>query len=94
MLPSGNDASHQLAEYFGKLLWNTNNRLKKKECKAPAEYFMIEGNKILKEELGLKNTSYASPHGLNNTMNKTTCFDMAVVTINTMKNLICRKIAT
>ena len=24
MLPSGNDASHQLAEYFGKLLWNHN----------------------------------------------------------------------
>jgi len=75
------------------MLWNDNQKIKKKECKAPVEYFMQEGNKILREELGIKNTNYASPHGLSNTMNKTTCYDMAIVTINTMKNNVCKKIA-
>ena len=40
---------------------------------------MAEGNKILREDMGLRNTNYASPHGLSNNMNKTTCFEMAII---------------
>jgi len=47
---------------------------------------MSEGNKILREDFGLKNTYYASPHGLSNNMNKTTCFEMAIISINMLKN--------
>ena len=94
MLPSGNNASHQLAEYFGNILWNSNIRNKKKQCSNPTEYFMNEGNKILRDELGLKNTNYASPHGLSNNMNKTTCYDMAIITINTLKNDVCQKVGS
>ena len=50
---------------------------------------MSEGNKLLREDFGLKNTYYASPHGLSNNMNKTTCFDMAIITINLLKNKVC-----
>ena len=50
---------------------------------------MSEGNKILKDDFGLKNTYYASPHGLSNSMNKTTCFEMGIITINTLKNKVC-----
>jgi D-alanyl-D-alanine carboxypeptidase len=93
MLPSGNDASHQLAEYFGNVLWGANIRNKRKPCSSPVEYFLQEGNKMLRDELGLKNTHYASPHGLSNNMNKTTCYDMAIITINTLKSNACRKVA-
>ena len=55
---------------------------------------MSEGNRLLKADFGLKNTYYASPHGLSCNMNKTTCVDMAIVLINVLKkplyiDLIC-----
>ena len=72
------------------MLWNAKQTgAKKKNCSQPVEYFMSEGNKLLKEDFGLKNTYYASPHGLSNNMNKTTCFDMAIITINLLKNKVC-----
>lgn len=46
----------------------------------------MEGNKLLKDDFGLKNTYYASPHGLSNNINKTTCFDMAIVTLNSLRD--------
>ena len=52
------------------------------------DYFLSEANKILREDLGLKNTYYANPHGLSNNLNKTSCFDMAIVSINMLKNKV------
>ena len=62
------------------------------ECAAPVDYFLSEGTRLLKENFGIKNTYYASPHGLSNVQNKTTCYDMAIITINTLKIKINRDV--
>ena len=67
-------------------------RNKNKECAAPVDYFLSEGTRLLKENFGIKNTYYASPHGLSNVQNKTTCYDMAIITINTLKIKINRDV--
>ena len=97
-LPSGNDASYQLAEYFGHMLYDLKQKEKKKypakKCMAPVDYFMQIGNGILKDQLGLKNTYYASPHGLSNNLNKTTAYDMSIILMNGMKDPLLQKVCT
>ncbi len=56
------------------------------KCPNPLEYFLSEGNKLLKDDFNLKHTYYASPHGLSNAMNKTTCYDMSIITLNALKD--------
>ena len=56
------------------------------------DYFLQEGNKLLRDNLGLKNTYYGSPHGLSNNLNKTTCQDMGIITINCLKIKLIKKV--
>ena len=92
IIPSGNDASHLLAYHFGNIIFKSKEQNRQKVCSSPVDYFLQEGNRLLKEQLGLdKNTYFASPHGLSNNLNKTTCFDMGVITINCFKIELIRQ---
>lgn len=43
-------------------------------------------------KLGLKNTNYANPHGLTNTHNRSTAYDIAKLSSIAMENRLFRKI--
>ena len=80
MLPSGNDAAYALAEYFGLLLLE----LGFKGSSDPIQVFLKEMNKNAKT-LGMNDTTYANPHGLQNFYNKSTAYDLAKLSNAAMK---------
>ena len=78
MLNSGNDASLALAYHIGK---------------GSLEEFVVLMNEKAKE-LGLENTSFANPHGLDAQNHYTSAYDLAVITAEAMKNQNFREIVS
>jgi len=74
LLPSGNDAAYALAEYFGLVLIELG--LKASKVVDPIQVFLCEMNKNAKA-IGMSNTNYANPHGLQNFFNKSSALDIA-----------------
>lgn len=76
MLRSGNDAAIVIANYIGG---------------SEEKFVEMMNNKAL--EIGMKNTVYKNPHGLDeNTENKSTAYDMAILSSYAYKNPMYRKI--
>ncbi len=75
LLPSGNDAAYAIAEYFGMLLSELGLPAVSKYSD-PVHVFVAEMNKNARL-LGMKDTTYANPHGLQNYLNKSTALDIA-----------------
>ncbi len=84
LLPSGNDAAYALAEYFGVLLDEMGISATKSKPSNPMRAFVAEMNKNAKS-LGLSNTTFANPHGLQNSMNKSTAYDVAKLSAACMR---------
>ena len=94
MLPSGNDAAFCLAEFFGGLLYkakiSANSHTRDSyanlftPCKCPSKYFVFEMNENAKM-LGLIQTTYTNPHGLNNIHNRSTANDVGKLAAHCMK---------
>lgn len=78
MLASGNDASMALGYHVGKGDMQTFVDLMNKKC----------------IELGLENTSFANPHGLDAENHYTSAYDLAVITSIAMKNEDFREIVS
>lgn len=78
ILPSGNDASMALAYYIGK--GNLEDFVKLMNDKA--------------ESLGLKNTHFDNPHGLDSKTHYTSAYDLAVITSEAMKKATFREIVS
>ena len=103
MLPSGNDAAHLLAEVFGYLLLTYS--LEEKHNLAflreidltthNASPYMAEFIKAMNckaDELGLQQTRFSNPHGLQNGMNLSTAKDVIALSRYVSKNETFRKI--
>jgi D-alanyl-D-alanine carboxypeptidase len=83
LLPSGNDAAFALAEYFGLLLLEIGLPSITKSTD-PIAVFVSEMNTNAKI-LGMHNTTFANPHGLQNSQNKSTAHDIAKLAATCMK---------
>ena len=68
MLPSGNDASVALAEHFGRRFTTANNR-------SSFQQFISQMNQAA-QQLGMKTTRFANPHGLTAEGHHTTASDL------------------
>ncbi len=88
MLPSGNDAALCFAEFFGQLLFRAANpafdKYAQMATKFPCKYFINEMN-VNAKMLGLEHTTFANPHGLANTNNKSTAEDLGKLCAAAMK---------
>jgi len=102
MLPSGNDAAIAIAEYFGQVVKDKSlpeQRVDAKDHKTVLKnpsmqrLFVNEMNKNAKE-LGLTETQYANPHGLNNFYNKSNACDVAKLSSIAMKDPKFRQIVS
>ena len=95
MLPSGNDASFALAEYFGQILKNkkyTGNQDSFGYSSASPfashptlKYFLKEMNNNA-SKLKMVDSHYDSPHGLKNQRNFATAYDICLLVTECMKN--------
>ncbi|WP_339743683.1 D-alanyl-D-alanine carboxypeptidase family protein [uncultured Rubinisphaera sp.] len=84
MLPSGNDASVALAEHFG-------NRLQLDATKDPYTGF-IDVMNLKAKELGMNDTHYENPHGLDKVGHVTTAADLAILARAAMRIPEFRKV--
>jgi D-alanyl-D-alanine carboxypeptidase len=96
MLPSGNDAAFALAEYFGQVLkdkkytGNQDNTMFSNFQSSPfalhptVKYFLKEMNNNA-AKLKMNDTHYDSPHGLKNTRNFATAYDICLLVTECMK---------
>ena len=101
MLPSGNDAAFCLAENFGRYIYINSDKYKvkvkqnpgyaSKKIKDPIKHFLFLMNKTA-NELGMKNTYYANPHGLNNTDSFSTASDQIKLSYHILKSKLIREI--
>lgn len=90
LLPSGNDAAYCLAEYFGLIILDLGLPPISKYSD-PVTLFIAEMNKNARN-LGLKDTNYASPHGLQNVANKSTAADVAKLAYKCMQEPLFKQI--
>lgn len=88
MLPSGNDAANELANWAGSLLLD-----KEKGYKLCRTAFIDEMNKQARV-LGLKNTQFGNPHGLPHQGAKSTAADLAKLCCKCMKIPLFRRIVS
>ena len=89
MLPSGNDAAHALAEFFGNLLIGRNTLRKFETWERRMEEAMFTFLGVMNtnaKRFKMKSTFYANPHGLVNNRNKSTCHDLALLCMEAMEN--------
>lgn len=84
LLPSGNDAAVALAEHFGSLIISLSDPPLSKYAD-PIKLFMDQMNENAKA-LGLSNTFFCNPHGMSDTLNKSTAFDIGKLSIHCMQN--------
>ena len=98
MLPSGNDAAFLLAEFAGYIIEKGGlkgqadmNRAIELRNGGFACIFIKEMN-ALAQKLGMANSSFANPHGLNHTQNYSTAEDLALLCRYAMKNSKFRRI--
>ncbi len=103
MLPSGNDASLCLADFFGKLIFLQHKRnplslindpeWKKKTKRDWANIFVCEMNKQARN-LGLINSSFSNPHGLSDNNNKSTAEDIAKLSVHCLADPFIKKLVS
>eukprot|EP00347_Sterkiella_histriomuscorum_P009059 403342681 len=95
MLPSGNDAAFALAQHFGEHLFNRNYGCIEEGNKVFSYQFNWHGYFVkyfLKEmndnayRLQMMSTNYDSPHGLMNTQNYSTAYDIAKLSAKCIHN--------
>ena len=82
MLPSGNDAATALAEFAGPRFAAEGDST---EAKRPLVRFVAEMNRTA-NELGLKQTHYANPHGLPDNTHLSTASDQVLLTAKVMQS--------
>lgn len=98
MLPSGNDAAVCLAENIGRLIRISNGEnpnpkiLNYSRCVCPDSALFIDLMNQDRKSLGMKNSNFMNPHGLNNPKNFSTCEDLLVLCQETLKIDLFRKI--
>ena len=99
LLPSGNDAALALADFFGNVLMkNSQNQQPPKSFQfpenLPIRFFLKEMNSIGRE-LGLHNSNFDTPHGLQNSLSVSTALDMAILSHHCMQNeVFCEVVRT
>lgn len=86
LLPSGNDAAVAFAEHFGKQI--------SPQSDAPSYDRFIQAMNATAAELGMKNTTYANPHGLTVATHLTTAHDQAVLARHAMQIPLFRRIVS
>lgn len=94
MLPSGNDAAWALAEFFGLLLIKDTlrkfaNEEKRKEEAVLTFLGRMNSNAV---RFGMNSTFYANPHGLVNTKNLSTAYDLCTLCCQAMQKPEFKKI--
>lgn len=107
MLPSGNDAAHQVAQLGGTLLMLLRegqggpDKNVVYNCEQISELMMQETSAVgvyinemnqTARKLGLTRSNWANPHGLSNVNNISTAEDMAHLCMHAMKNPQFREI--
>lgn len=104
MLPSGNDAAHCLAEYLGYILKYASNQSKREEIgqntsldltKINTAAYIQEFISKMNERsfaLGLYNTRFSNPHGLQNALNTSSAKDVLQLSIHASKNPLFSRI--
>jgi D-alanyl-D-alanine carboxypeptidase len=99
MLPSGNDAAHQIAQMGGTILRMIQEGILDKQslysCEALSR-LMVEEDSIVglfihemnanSRKIGLTRSSWANPHGLSNVNNLSSAEDVAKLCMYCMKN--------
>jgi D-alanyl-D-alanine carboxypeptidase len=100
MLPSGNDAAYTLAEYVGYLLTMPEGKrsskrhridLTKVNTNGLVQEFVSEMNKRA-YAMGLYNTRFSNPHGLQNALNTSSAKDIVKLCQIVTKNHLFSKI--
>lgn len=101
LLPSGNDSAFLLASYFGNLIFQKYGYTEKDIETITSfqfnyhpyyvKYFLKEMN-VTAEKLGMHATHYDSPHGLQNTANVSTAYDICKLAAAVMQEPFLRKI--
>lgn len=107
MLPSGNDAAHQIAQIGGCLLKMMRegdlDRQLLYSCEALTRIVNADENyvgiyihemNINAKKLGLSRSTWANPHGLSNTNNLSSAEDVAKLCMHCMKNTRFREIVS
>ena len=107
MLPSGNDAAHQVAQIGGTII----NLIKEGQFDKNVIYncqqlsflmgktsnsvvlYLWEMNQMARK-LGLTRSNWANPHGLSNVNNLSTAEDMAQLCLHAMKNSQFREVVS
>lgn len=90
LLPSGNDASVALAEYFGTKLTQSDSS---DDAAESYDRFISQMNASA-EELGMDQTHYVNPHGLSNEQHLTTAHDLAKLAVEALKYELFREIVS
>lgn len=83
MLPSGNDASVVLAEFFGNIL--------NSGCLKPEKRFVLEMNRLALE-IGMPTTHFSNPHGLMHCKNLSSSRDICKLACVALRNSCFREI--
>jgi len=83
MLPSGNDASVVLAEFFGSILNSS--------CLKPEKRFVLEMNRMALE-IGMPATHFSNPHGLMHCKNLSCSRDISKLACAALRNSCFREI--
>ncbi|MFN3189244.1 MAG: serine hydrolase [Aureliella sp.] len=94
LLPSGNDASVAFAEEFGREAYEavTNTKVKTEVTPAIAYELFVEAMNSRAEQLGMKNTMYANPHGLTQEGHYSSSVDLAMLGNRVLKHPLLSKI--
>ncbi|MCE5168437.1 D-alanyl-D-alanine carboxypeptidase [Paenibacillus profundus] len=87
MLPSGNDAARTIAVQLGR---QSRQDASLSEEEAMTAFVDLMNKRA--EELGLRNTHFANPHGLHNANHYSSAYDLAVIAKEAMKNELFRSI--
>lgn len=81
LLPSGNDAAMAIARSVG---WKVEQRFPASKRQEPVSYFVLLMNARARQ-LGLKDTHFVNPHGLDATGHYTSAYDLASLTWHAMR---------
>ena len=106
MLPSGNDASLALAVWAGRKLLENSSELgeSERDSRLGLDFLLKKVTKgtcytrFIKEmnekakDLGMLKTKYANSHGLSNSANRSTSYDIALLSCYAMKHPLFREI--
>ena len=97
MLPSGNDAALCLAENVGRLIRiargdDLSPRILNGNCRYPDSHLFADLMNSAREQLGMKESFFMNPHGLNNPKNFSTCQDLMLMCEAALKMGLFRRV--